>query len=461
MNLRVLRARYLWSWGVLLLILVLADLALFGWLILRSLSREELQRVLQETQAQAEELARRIETGVQRSGGDLLTALLLEEETLTSIDEVIRERRFVRTLEVRDKEGRLVLRRRTETELLDPKVAVSGLEAPSRSAATKHIVERRASQPIPIRPEELEQLEVEVPIGELGFLHFALAPETVQTRLEQFRQRLVLQALGIGVLTLVVGAIGTFALVRLFRRTEQLEAQNREAERLAELGKLAAGLAHEIRNPLNALSLNLQVLEEGQGREPRDASLLASARLEVERLNRLVTEFLTYARPRPPRYDRLKLLPWLEQIRTLLAPELARSGSRLDLVLADPELELEADRDQMVQVLLNLVRNSLQAGEEAGRAVRIAVHVTEHAGGVKISVVDDGPGMEEATAKRAFELFFSTRKGGSGLGLALVERFVRAHGGNVQLESTPGQGTTVTIWLPRSSAVGSAVTTPN
>ncbi len=448
MNPRALRARYLWSWGVLLLILVLADLALFGWLILRSLSRDELKRVLEETQARAEELARQIESGARRSGGDLLTALLLEEETLTSIDEVIRERRFVRTLEVRDPEGQLVLRRRTETELFDPGVVVRKPEEPGPSPSTRHTIERRESLPIPLTQQDLEQLEIQVPIGQLGSLYFSLEPELVRTRLEQFRRKLLFQALGVGALTLILGVFGTLGLLRLVRRTELLESQAREAERFADLGKLAAGLAHEIRNPLNALSLNLQVLEESRAENSREATLLSGARSELERLNRLVTDFLTFARPRPPRRERLDLADLLQRVTAMFESECARSGSGFEVELEEPHLEVEADRDQLCQILLNLFRNALQAAEEVGRPIRVHLRARHASDAIELSIADNGPGMDEETARRAFELFYSTRKGGSGLGLALVESLVRAHHGSITLDSKLGQGTRITIRLP-------------
>lgn len=449
------RSRLVWIAGAGLIALLLVDLGLFGWLIFRSLSRAEIERVLGETRDLAAELARRIETGAGRSGGDLFTALLLEEETLTSIDEVIRERQIVRTLEVRDPEGRLVLRRRTEEERFRPELSVPSPEARGRSpqAATRTL-ERRESFPILLPREPLVDLEVEVPIGELGSLHFSLAAEPVRRRVEEFRRRLLEQALWLGAVTLVLGAGSLYALARLARRSEQFESQAREAERLAELGALAAGLAHEIRNPLNALSLNLQVLEEGKHFAPSEDSLLRNARSEVERLNRLVSEFLAYARPRPPRKQRVLARELFQAVCELLAAEVERRSARIEIDPGGADLEVVVDREQMVQVLLNLVRNALEAGQEAQVAVRIELRAARSDQGIEISVSDDGPGMDAVTQEKAFDLFYSNRRGGSGLGLAIVARIVAAHDGDVVIESAPGAGTRVRIRLPEGQDLG-------
>jgi len=229
-------ARWFWILTGLVGGFFLLDLALFYWLVSRSLSQQELDRVLLEARQEAQELADRLARSAGRTGGDLFTAVALEQETQTYIDSVLRQRRIVQTVEVTDRNGVLVMRQRGE----------AAGETPGEGAAVAGF----------------GSLDVSVPIGEHGALRIGLSPAEMSSRLDQLRSGLVRQMSWIGGLTGLVVAGAVALLSVLIRRGERLEQQARETEQLAYVGTLAAGLAHEIRNPLNSLNLNMQLLEE-------------------------------------------------------------------------------------------------------------------------------------------------------------------------------------------------------
>lgn len=446
-----------WILAALFGLFVLCDIALFSWLIFRSLSQRELDRVLLETRAEARDLAGQIERGAERSGGDLYTAVSLEQETLTYIDSVLRQRQIVQTLEVTDRDGILVMKRRTEGEIAVPAPPAARpreLPAGAPRVETK-TVERQESKDARLPALALDSLDVTVPIGEFGSLRIGLSALEMERRIEALRRDLVRQAAAIGGVTLgLIGAAVLF-ISWLVRRGERLEEQAAESERLAYLGTLAAGLAHEIRNPLNSLSLNMQMLEEdianptGRGTHGR---LLAITRSEITRLERLVTDFLAYARPRPLRLEILPAAELLAVVREVMAAQVAARGAEVVIDDDSAGATVQADVEQMQQLLLNLVQNALTATEGSGRPPRIVLRARRAGPRVELTVEDNGCGIGAEERRRVFELFFSTRKGGTGLGLAIAQRIVTAHGGTIGFESEVGYGTCFTLSLPLAAA---------
>ena len=223
------------------------------------------------------------------------------------------------------------------------------------------------------------------------------------------------------------------------------------AERLASLGTMAAGLAHEIRNPLNAASLQLLLLQRRLRRPTGpdvDGALQAADVVggEMKRLAFLVEEFLEFARPQPLRLARLGLRGTVGQVLELLEPEAASAGVELTL-LPGAEFSTEIDQERIKQVVLNLVRNAMEA---AGRGGRVRVRVGAAEGGAVLEVEDDGPGLPPETAM-IFEPFFTTKPGGTGLGLAIVHRIVTDHGGRIDAERRGGT-TAFSVFLPSAIA---------
>jgi signal transduction histidine kinase len=224
-------------------------------------------------------------------------------------------------------------------------------------------------------------------------------------------------------------------------------ARTRRAERLASLGTMAAGLAHEIRNPLNAAHLQLSVAQRRLTREagaPDVAGALEAGALaagEMQRLAGLVEDFLQFARPHPLALVRADLHGTAETIATLMAPDAAAAG--VELTLAPGEAVFaQVDEEKLKQVLFNLVRNAIEA---TGRGGRVDLHVAGNDGEALLRVEDDGPGVSADAP--IFEPFFTTKAHGTGLGLPIAHRIVGDHGGRIDLDSRPGR-TVFTVILP-------------
>lgn len=432
---------------------VLFDVALFGWLIFRSLSEREVEKILLETRDDAVAVARQIAERAKQEGGDLYTAIALEHETQTFIDSVLKEREIVLTVEIRDADGTLVFRSTKNTTIpIDggadgvPELQSSEvpLPPPSETSGVNRMEQER------VLGETIE--DIQVPIADLGSIQIGISPEELDQRVSVLRRELVAQTSVVGLVTMLLLMGGSLAFWLLFRRSRRLEEQAAEAERMAYIGTLASGLAHEIRNPLNSLNLNMQMLQEEVGgngdRGATGSRLLSITRSEISRLERLVTDFLAYAKPRPLELEDVPAEELLDRVATLLAPEACRRGARIETEVVEEGVALRVDPSQIKQLLLNLAQNALAAIEETGRPGTLTLAARPAGTSVVLEVRDDGVGIPGPVKDKIFDLFYSTRKGGTGLGLAIAQRIVRDHGGTLDLESTPGVGTAITIALP-------------
>ena len=437
--------RRLVSISLLFAAFLLVDLAGFGWWIVHSLSQRNLEEVLFETRKEARSLAQQIQGQAERKGQDLFTAVAAERETQTYIDSVLRQRDIIETVEVRDRQGVVVLRSRRETQI--PLSAPPGFSG-SPPETPAH-VESRAF-------ESESTYDVTVPIGELGELYVGVSRSQLEGRVAVLRKDLTRQATAIGAFTLAILLAAFAAMYWLWKRGVRLEQQATEAERMAYVGTLASGLAHEIRNPLNSLNLNMQMLEEELPPAEQGASrrLLTLTRSEIGRLDGLVTDFLSYARPRPPDLEEVAALHLLEHTSAVMASEAEGRGIRIQIVDRSGAARVRVDRAQIHQALLNLIRNAFAAMEGSGRAARLTLSA-ERVGAHKIAleVADNGVGLTVAQRQRMFDVFFSTKKGGTGLGLAIVQRIARAHSGEVEVASEPGEGTRMRLLLPAARGV--------
>lgn len=225
------------------------------------------------------------------------------------------------------------------------------------------------------------------------------------------------------------------------RANEQLLA----AERLATIGKMAAHVTHEIRNPLSSIALNLELLEEELPASADEAhNLLRAIKAEVERLAGLSEQYLSVARQRPQEKHPEKLSEIVEEACEFVRRELSQAGIALSFE-NDTDEVLGVDEAQIRQALLNLLRNAREAMPSGG-AVHVRLRKGE-GGGLDLIVDDEGVGMPSATRERLFEPFFTTKQHGTGLGLAITRQIAEAHGGHVRVESREPRGTRIVLHL--------------
>jgi signal transduction histidine kinase len=236
-------------------------------------------------------------------------------------------------------------------------------------------------------------------------------------------------------------------LVADITEQERLRARLIETEQLAAAGELAAGMAHEIRNPLSAI-VNATTLLEREAMLTTDerASILEAVKKEARRLNTTLADFLSFARPQEPKRVVGEIREVIGHVATLLREERTPAGGVQVEVCVDPAVPPCAfDPAQLTQVLWNIALNGVEAMEGHGR---LRLEVGRQDGTVWIAVSDTGPGIPPEEHGRVFQPFFSKRQGGTGLGLAIARRIVMAHAGHIDLESVPGQGSRFIIRLP-------------
>jgi PAS domain S-box-containing protein len=233
-----------------------------------------------------------------------------------------------------------------------------------------------------------------------------------------------------------------------------LQAAAEHAERLAGLGRLVAGVVHELNNPLTAVNMYSEFLVEklsSAGHDPADLEKLRAIHEGGQRIQRLARDLVAYARPTGSRAERVDLAEVVEEAVRLAKPALKERAGVVEKRLR-PAPAVEGTRASLVQVVVNLVTNAAQAIADGGQ---VTISLAAEGGAVSLTVADDGPGMVAAVAARALEPFFTTRPAqGIGLGLPIAAGIVERHGGTLSLDTAPGKGTRATVSLPAAAARG-------
>ncbi len=242
---------------------------------------------------------------------------------------------------------------------------------------------------------------------------------------------------------------GTVLLFRDLSDVKALQDQVKRAERLASLGKLAAGVAHEIRNPLGSLKGFLQYFQRKLKLEGQDKTYLTVMVNEVDRLNAVISNLLEFSRPKVPERKPADIAELIRHVLMLVDSDLQAKQLKISLEIAENLPLVSLDRDQLTQVLLNMLLNAIHA-TDAGGQIRIWAHIQKQTQQLELSLNDTGQGIAADDLSKVFDPFFSTKKQGTGLGLAIAHTIIEHHRGEILVESTQGQGTTFQIRLPIS-----------
>jgi signal transduction histidine kinase len=231
---------------------------------------------------------------------------------------------------------------------------------------------------------------------------------------------------------------------------DKLVARERrlQAQRMTAMQTMTAGIAHEVRNPLNAAKLQLELLDRRIRKHTDDLRILEPCQLaqnEIERLTDLLNDFLAFARPPVLDVQEHDIAALLRQVVELERGTAKQRAAKLELVVSPEHLVASVDGPKVHQLVLNLIRNALEAVKPGGHvAVELSTDETE----LQIVVVDDGPGMPDTVRDRIYEPFFSTKEGGTGLGMSIVHSLVSQHGGTIDLDTSP-RGTRFIVRIPR------------
>ncbi len=249
---------------------------------------------------------------------------------------------------------------------------------------------------------------------------------------------------------------GTAVIFQDLTELRAMEEAVQRSKRLADLGEVAAGLAHELRNPLAAISGCVELLGGTKGLSDEDQRILGIVLRETSRLDQLLGRFLQFSRPTPPQRRPVDLAAVVAETVDVFAGDPTAAGVAIERTLA--RSPVECDADQLRQVLWNLLTNAAQAMRESGRGKRIRVACApEPRGGATVAVEDDGPGIPAEDLPRIFTPFFTTKGNGTGLGLAVVQRIVDAHGGSVSVRAGAGGGARFEVRLPGPSSAPARV----
>ncbi len=286
-----------------------------------------------------------------------------------------------------------------------------------------------------------------VPMPDNRYLHAGipqegLTPELAKVTDSAGRVLAILFALALGLISVGV----TYAIVML-RRVKFLRGEMERQSRLVYLGEIAGSLAHEIRNPLNTINMNIQLLEEQMGQTDENAAKkIHRVRNEVIRLDSILTSFLRFARPPKLSPKKVDVKDLLTRIEDFFGPEVEGAGIHLEVDIEEDMPPVNGDPEQLRQLFLNLLLNARDATAKGGK-IRISAWKTTRR--VHVAVEDNGCGIEKKELEKIFEPYKTSKEHGTGVGLAIVRRIVMDHGGSIRVESTVGQGTTFTVSLPK------------
>jgi signal transduction histidine kinase len=442
-------------------ILLGTTLLTFGHLVFRDMGDRMRKEVINKANARAIELAKKLEEEGQI---DLYQVHRRMTTFSQYVNEILTSETYVTAVTIYDAAGRTVgywterggqvfpgsqgfhQPRRLQERFLDaptnPPAPFPGDSEPTVRVNTEERLYYAASVQVPAGNGESRKGVVEVGIDEAQLGH----------DIDELRNALTMKIAAGAAICVLLLLVAFAYVIRLITKTRRLEAEAQMADRLAYVGTLASGLAHEIRNPLNAMNMNLQMLDEeltaaNLHQDPEAVALLASTKGEVRRLENLVTDFLSYARPMQPRFETSDLNVTVEEVVRFLRAELQQKEIALDLTLSPSLPAVELDEGQFRQALMNILINAKDVLRPGGR---IAVSTFAGAKGeAVVKIEDNGPGIPAEVRDKIFDVFFSTRGGGTGLGLPIAQKILESHGGWIALETEVGKGTSFELHVPR------------
>lgn len=358
-----------------------------------------------------------------------------EKVITTRLNEFLTDKKIFDSYELFDEKGNLV----TQQDRLKAGYLVPGANPTGPQPGQSQI---ETGNRIPI--------SVKVPIspGKLGTAILSVSEDVLARQATQFRNEMMAKVLELmGIILLMVGFAYLYVL-RLLRISRRIEAEALDQQRLSYLGLLSSGMAHEIKNPLNSIQMNLQMLEEEvtSGSSPAEvAAWITPIQKEIRRLERLVNDFLLFARPLKPVLNPTEVPALLESISQLVSEEARHHGAVLK-VEASPDLPpLWTDEGLLRTALLNLVLNAIQAQGGPGQICLKAAALDDH---LVLDVCDEGPGIPEDRREQIFQIFFTTKVGGTGLGLPIARRIVEVLGGTLAPTVPTGPGACFRMSFP-------------
>jgi signal transduction histidine kinase len=401
-------------WSAILFALMFGTvLALGSLILLRDLGDKEVIRMLNTYSKDLETQLKQVPST------QTLKGYQQQKVTVTRLNLFMAERKIFDSYKLYDEQGKLV----KQGEVLRDGTFVEG-DPPENLLPGQ--AQTTFSKKIP--------MVVDVPIeqGKVGKAIFSVSQEVLTRQAQEFRKEMMVKVLVMGCTILLLLAAAYLYVLRLLRLSRRIEFDAQKQERLSYLGLLSSGMAHEIKNPLNSIQMNLQLLEEevlSGGDRESVRSWIDPIRKEIRRLEHLVNDFLLYARPMQPECRPFTVGPFLQAIAHFLEGEAAQRGVSLEVRVA-PELpEICADEGLLRTALMNLVLNAIQSMPSGGK---VRMDAGREGDRLRMDVVDTGPGIPLEKVEDIFQIFVTTKPGGTGLGLPIARRIAESHGGSLR-----------------------------
>ena len=425
-----------------MIILVLAVFNFGSWFFINRMEdslEAELEMRLQGLARMGAELVENGEFGNYLNLGQKFSASLLLAPTLTRLPKAIE----VQQIFLIDRELRVLASSNEELFPVDREVIYLREDSAAIVSAWKGEVTASALRVIGEARFKTVYAPVRHASGQVLCLYVVEANADFFNLLLNFRKGLVLGGV-VSFIVLIVFAFFLVSVISLFLRTQE---NLRRAERLALMGQMSATVAHEIRNPLSIIKNTAEVLRQKYNSKQQPDEMFEFIPDEVRRLNRLMNDFLSFARDRELERKPGDLIKTVARAMSMMRNEDHGHGVEWRLECEREELIAEYDDDALTQVLVNLFLNASQAMNGTGKVeVRLAA-LHKGKDGIHLSIRDYGPGLPDSSEK-IFEPFFTTKSRGSGLGLPVCKQLIEKHNGRINAESKSGEGTTVHIWLP-------------
>ena len=424
------RRELLWA-SVLFSGIFLVVLGMGSRIIIKELSNKEVFKMLHGYTMKLEQSLEKVPKT------ETLTGIKQQKIITTRLNEFLSDQKIFDSVELYDENGNLVQHFDTlKAGYLVPGKDPKGLQPGQQEIET--------ANRIPI------SVKVPIEAGKFGTAILSVSEEVLARQATEFRNDMLVKIVGLVAIISLLLLLAFLYVLRLLRLTRRIEAEAQDQERLSYLGLLSSGIAHEVKNPLNSIQMNLQLLEEeaatGASHEQIHDWIVPIQR-EIRRLERLVNDFLLFARPLNAETQEVRADVLLGSIAELVAEEARHKGVHL-VVEAPGDLPVVSTDESLLRTaILNLVFNAVQAIECTGTVTLRAALEGKTA---VFEIADDGPGIPEERREKAFDIFFTTKSGGTGLGLPIARRILEGLGGDLDLVDSEGPGATFRATLPLS-----------
>ncbi len=302
-------------------------------------------------------------------------------------------------------------------------------------------------------PKKVFDIPVPIKIGkeDIGVIRLGLSPERENRIISMTNNKVIEITTYVSMIGFVLIIIAFLYTSKAINKSINLEKRALQIEKLALVGELASGLAHEIRNPLNAMALNIQLLGEECVKKVEEQSTTKIKKIhkEIFHLEKILTDFLDFAKPVLLEKEATNVKEMILEMIDILKPKFDEKRINVSLEIEKNLPAVLLDRKKIKQVIFNLILNAIQATSPDGK---IIIKITYSLRKIQIDVIDNGIGMSEDTKNKIFTLFYTTKEGGTGIGLPIVQKIVREHSGEIVVTSKLGEGSTFTIFLPISKS---------